>query len=136
LLFNFQGASRYRSLRQLDYYITSFFPCQYFFETFLKFFSKFFQALFRSAPLSRGWTHYTCFILSCQHFFDSFFSFYAFVNITQLYILALFNLHKQNLCRGILQGTYRFHKPFLLYPFQDNARAKAHTYIRLQLPSP
>ena len=39
MLFNFQGASRYRSSRQLDYYITQLPLCQYFFESFLKTFS-------------------------------------------------------------------------------------------------
>ena len=69
LLFNFQGASRYRSLRQLDYYITSFFPCQYFFETFLKFFWSFFKLFSKSPALSRVDLHYTFFHPRCQGIF-------------------------------------------------------------------
>ena len=46
MLFNFQGASRRRFLRQLEHYITSIFPCQYFFKTFFEVFFKLFQVTF------------------------------------------------------------------------------------------
>ena len=98
MLFNFQGASRYRFSRQLCYYIKLKTLCQYFFQTFFKFFEVFSKS-FRSSQLSARLrpsvlclTSSACLLyttaspLSTPFFkvFPLFLTFYLFVIITQL----------------------------------------------------
>ena len=87
LLFNFQGASRYRFSRQLCYYIRSKTLCQYFFQTFFKFFEVFFKVVpklsaFRSSS-ALGFVSHLIGLLSIHYclpfvntFFQSFSSFF------------------------------------------------------------
>ena len=79
LLFNFQGASRYRFSRQLCYYIKLKTLCQYFFKTFFKFFQTFFQVfwsflnrIFRFHLLAGGFLLYL-FLVPLSTLFLNFF---------------------------------------------------------------
>ena len=87
MLFNFQGASRYRFSRQLCYYIKLKTLCQYFFQTFFKFFEVFFKVVpklsaFRSSS-ALGFVSHLIGLLSIHYclpfvntFFQSFSSFF------------------------------------------------------------
>ena len=78
-LFNFQGPIATLSRRQLKEYIILFSVCQYFFESFLRFFSIFFSFSF-SWPFSlslevltrRQLKEYITYSSVCQDFFESF----------------------------------------------------------------
>ena len=76
LLFNFQWPFASRSCGQLDYYITSFFPCQYLFWNFLTFFQKSFlrvqNVISFFLPFWGKLNHFITFLMLCQVFFEFF----------------------------------------------------------------
>ena len=102
-LFNFQGPIATLSRRQLKEYIILFSVCQYFFESFLRFFSIFFSFSF-SWPFSlslevltrRQLEEYITHSLVCQDFFESFSKLFSIdfstsfrISAESLYILSL-----------------------------------------------
>ena len=86
-LFNFQGPIAFLSRRQLKEYIILFSLCQYFFESFLRFFSTSFSFSFSwlfslSLSLSRWELVYiTTSQAFCQHFLQTFLYIFHYITL-------------------------------------------------------
>ena len=123
-LFNFQGPITTRSRGQLCYYITELLLCQYFFESFLKFFSGYLLSVFLGSLISV--TQQFSFVKYFFKLFSSFFLdlFHCVLSRDSLIILSLLfrfvNPFFDIFFVLLFNCTSNNHKRFVLYNFNNN----------------